>query len=117
MSFDHGRLVDLRVVSQYVFDAVVNCAVLGANTVVTNTTTKHLVLLQYVLTCNTPGNTVTWEDSDGVIKSGAMEFSATGGLVAGESSVGQFMIDAGKSLVIRLSAAQQVSGYLSYALV
>jgi hypothetical protein len=117
MSYSHGTLVDLRVVSKYVFDAVVNCSALGPNTIVVNETTKHIAVLQYVLDCATPGNTITWEDSDGILHSGPMPFSETGGMVAPFSEVGHFVLAAGKSLVLDLAAAAQVSGHLSYALV
>jgi len=117
MSYDNGNLVDLRIISKYVADAVVNCSSIGSNTIVVNSVPKHLVILQYVLDCATPGNTVTWEDSDGVLHSGPMSFSETGGLVAPFSEVGHFMLAEGKSLVLNLSAAAQVSGHLSYALV
>lgn len=117
MGYDHGKLVDARIVSKYVEDAPVSCAALGANTIVTNYTTKHIALLQYNLVCAAPGVTVTWQDSDGVVHSGAMSFSETGGLVCGESSVAHFVLAAGKSLVLYLSAAVQVSGHLSYDLI
>jgi len=117
MSYKHGNLVDLRVVSQYVFDAVINCAALGSNTVVVNSGTKHIVVLQYVLDCAVPGNTVTWEDSAGILHSGPMPFSETGGLVAPFSEVGHFMLAEGRSLVMNLTAAAQVGGHLSYALI
>jgi hypothetical protein len=70
-----------------------------------------------VLDCATPGNTVTWQDGDGVAKSGAMPFAETGGLVAPYSPIGHFMLAAGQSLVLNLSAAAQVSGHLSYVLI
>ena len=117
MGYDHGKLVDLRIVSQYVKDYPVSCAAAGENVVVTNYTTRHLAVLQYVLVCATPGVTVTWQDSDGVVYSGSMPFSETGGLVCPESSVGHFVLAAGKSLVLYLSAAVQVSGHLSYDLI
>jgi len=117
MSYDHGRLVDVNIVSKYVQHVVVSCAALGGNTIYTNPTTKHVAVLQYILDCATPGNTVTWEDSDGGIHSGAMPFSETGGLVAGPSDVAWFVLPPGTSLVLRLSVAAQVSGHLSIDLI
>lgn len=118
MSFSYSALVDARIIQSYVKDEVISCAGLGVNRILTNlTTNKRIVVIQYLLDCATPGNTVTWQDSDGVVKSGAMPFSATGGLVANESDVGQFMLEPGKHLDLNLSAAAQVSGHFVYALI
>lgn len=116
MSFDIGKLIENRVLEDRIKDVVVSCADQGANRIYTNTTQKCVALLQYVLDCATPGNTVTWQDSDGVVKSGAMPFSATGGLVAPSSDIGWIVLSPGKSLDLFLSAAAQVSGHLTVVL-
>lgn len=117
MSFDRGNLQFNRIFENYVNDIVINCALLGKNVIITNTTGRGIAVLQYVLICATPGNAITWEDSDGVLLTGVMSFGEAGGMVAGYSPVGHFIVPEGKHLVMNLGAPAQVSGHLTYSLI
>jgi len=93
------------------YRARINETTIGDRTIISAVTDKKIVVLNLVLTVAS-GNTVTWKSSSSVI-SGPISESYT----AGDSHAGILETGDNEALVLNLGTTDQVSGYLTYALV
>lgn len=93
--------------------AVISAASATDNEIVAAVASKKIRVLSYALVC-AAANTVTWKSATAGNISGSMSFAANGGISAPENKYGHFQTTAGEALELTLSAAEQVSGHLTY---
>lgn len=93
------------------FRLSINASSSGDNVVVPGIDGKRIVVHQFVLCCSGPV-TVTFEDEDGTILAGPMSFDATGGAAPPVNLAGMFLLPVGKDLILNLTSAVQVGGFI-----
>lgn len=93
--------------------APIDVATLGDNTIVALVAGKKLRVINWVAVVSAAVS-IRWKSGAATNLSGAMALAANGGAAPGEAAHGHFETAAGVALVLNLSAAQQVSGYLAY---
>jgi len=99
------------VASSRPYRARIDQSTAGDRTIVAAVADKSIVVFNLVLTVAS-GNTVIWKSGSTVI-SGPVSESYT----AGDSRVGILETGKGEALVLNLGTIDQVSGYLTYAVV
>lgn len=72
--------------------------------------TGYRILVVHFYLIGRAGVRVAWQSSAGQLRSGELEFSATGGLSAPEAGQGWFSIPEGLGLMLNLGAAIYVGG-------
>lgn len=94
--------------------AAINTAASGDTTVATPTGTNRIKVLGVLLVCNAPV-VVTFKSATTAV-TGPMSFAANGGFQdrAADPNIPLFRTSASAALVLNLSGAVQVSGYLTY---
>lgn len=98
--------------------APISASASGDNTIVTGVAGKSIIVTAYAVVC-TGAVTGKWRsglvaDGAGQDLSGAMPFSANGGLVVPECHRGWFATDLGKDLVLVLGSGVVVAGHIQY---
>lgn len=94
--------------------AAISAATLGDNTVVAAITGKKIQVIGFGLVA-TAANTVKFKSGAGTDLTGGMALAANGGLSApSDRNTVEFETAAGQALVLNLSAATQVSGWVTY---
>ena len=84
----------------------------GDQEIVAAVTGKRIVVTSFWFKCSA-ANTLTWKSATTAI-SGAAAWEQSGGMIAPFNIGGYFWTIAGQALNLNLSAAQQVSGSLTY---
>lgn len=97
--------------------AVINVATSGDNAIIAGTTSKKIVVLDYVLVCGAADQVTFKNGISGTAVTGPMRFAANGGISAGYSPVGHFQSASGASLVLNSSLGSQISGHITYVVV
>lgn len=87
------------------------------NTIVSSTAGKKIRVLRYGIVCSTGVNAVKWTSGTGTDLTGAMEFSANGGISEPFCPIGITETTTGAALMLHLGTATQVSGSLTYVTV
>lgn len=93
--------------------AAVNVSSSGNNTIVAGISGVSIVVLQYWLVA-AGAVSVTWQTSGGTVKDGPMPFAANGGYAPSFNAKGYYALPLGEGLVLNLSAAVQVGGFVRY---
>jgi hypothetical protein len=95
----------------------VNASSNGANTLIAAVPGKKLVVLLGRLGPAAGAVTVTMQSSGGTVLDGPTALAANGGYIYPQSDFGHFATGLSEGLVLNLSGAVQVGGYLLYAIV
>jgi len=93
--------------------AAISAGSAGANTLVAAVPGKRIRVLGVVLVC-AGSVALKFQSGTATDLTGAMAMSANGGFAPPASPFGQFQTTAGEALVLHLSAASAVGGWLSY---
>lgn len=94
--------------------AVIDAASSGDNTIVAAISGQKIRVLSYTLLCNAATLVRFESGAGGTALTGQMSFDATGGVSVPFSPVGHFETASGSLLNLELSAANQVSGHITY---
>lgn len=111
-----GQFVNTYLGPGPVSSAVVNASSSGDNTIVAGVAGSRIVVLSFLLVA-AAAVAVTWESGGGTVLSGPKAFGANGGACPAVDEGGMFATVAGEALVLNLSGAFQVGGYVKYAVV
>lgn len=93
------------------FRVPINASASGDNTLLAGVAGKNIIVHQFAFTC-VGAVTITFEDEDGNVLAGPWSFDATGGAAPPVNLMGMFKVAVGKDLIMNLSSAVQVGGFL-----
>jgi len=96
--------------------AAINVSAIGATLIVAAVALRSIWVLSYEIV-TTAGNSVTLEDSTGVVYRGPMPFIANGGIATPYNAAGHFRIPVGRGLSIGCTSALQTGGGVCYVVV
>lgn len=102
--------------SARILRAAINASSSGDNTIVAAQSGKQIRVTSYSLLCASAVNG-TWKSGASTSLSGAMPFGANGGIAQPEILTGCLETAVGDALVLNLSGAVQVSGYINYQII